>query len=98
MGRDVVSTYLPRPVEICAIHLTLDNIERAWKWIRQNGGRADLNSSLSLDPGFADAYLEIRTKHGVARANLGDWVVKAHGQFSVVMDEVFGVSFVPAKP
>lgn len=96
MSGDLVGTYRPRPIEICAIQLTLDNIERAWKWIRQHGGRADLNSSLSLDPGFADAYLEIRTKHGVARANLGDWVVRSQGQFSVQTDEVFGVSFVSA--
>lgn len=95
----MIGTYGPRPVEIQAVRLTLDNIERVWKWIRQEKGRADLNSSLSLDPGFADAYLELRTKHGIARANLGDWVLRGvSGEFSVQVDEAFTAAYISAKP
>lgn len=65
-----------------------DDLDKAWMWVNNNGGKASQN--LSLFGGPDHHCLNIRTAKGVARVSIGDWIVlAANGEFFPVPHEVF---------
>jgi hypothetical protein len=89
-----LARYRKRAIEVEAVQLGIDNADQVWKWIRSNGGRADLNSSLSMEPGWTDAFIEIRTLEGIMRANIGDWIIKGvRGEFYPCRADIFAETY-----
>lgn len=86
------------PVEVLAMRLiTEDDLDTAWIWINNNGGRASQDRSLFGGPD--DRHVNIRTNDGTLRASIGDWVVRtANGEFVPMRHEIFTATFAEVAP
>jgi hypothetical protein len=69
-----------------------DDLDKAWMWVNNNGGKASQNLSLFGGP---DHYcLNIRVGGTTVRASIGDWIVHAaSGEFFTVPHDVFSNTY-----
>jgi hypothetical protein len=92
------AAYRRKPCEVTAMRLiTKDDLDKAWMWVNNNGGKASQN--LSLFGGPDQLCLNIRTSDGTIRASIGDWVIQAaSGEFFPVRHDIFTNTYEQVAP
>lgn len=77
-----------RPVEIEAVQVTLENMERP-DWLRDA-----IRAGVAYWQGGDDPHYSIRTLEGVMRANLLDWIIKGvKGELYPCKPEIFAATY-----
>ncbi|WP_433426317.1 hypothetical protein ACQP1V_43290 (plasmid) [Microtetraspora malaysiensis] len=84
-----IKQYEPVHAVVEAVQVTPSNVAEVAGWIGQHGQNAVV-VGVPAKVGLSGAYVDIETREGMARAMIGDWVVRdGAGEFYPLLTSVF---------
>lgn len=91
----VAAGYIRKNLEVEAVKVSFERLQDIAMWC---GGTIKVKA----DDGTGSLYIRVRvartTDGSIARAHVGDWIVKVDGKFKVLSDEEFVASYKPVVP